>query len=152
MGREKGSTSLGEFVLRGCSREHRANAYRQTLLLSFLLVFNALYYTFSAVHSKDAQAHNPYLTQRNPLWLSARSHGCILLLDLLPLIISNYYLHQFLFGLLVLLTSDRDLRPSAVTLSWRFQLLCYFRGWWSQQNPAHHCMGLPNLMSAISSG
>ena len=59
---------------------------------------------------------------------------------------------QFRFGLLVLLTSDRDLRPSAVMLSWRFLLLCYFRGWWSQQNPAHHCMGVPNLVSAISSG
>lgn len=128
MGREKGSKSLGVFVLGGCSREHRTTSYRQTLLLSFLLVFDALYCTFSAVLSKDAHAHNPCLTQRNPLWLTARSHGCILLLGLLSLIVSNYYLHQFLFELLVLLTSDRDLRPSAVTLSRRFLLLRYLGG------------------------
>lgn len=114
-------------MLGGCSREHRTTSYRQALLLSFLLVFDALYCTFSAVLSKDAHAHNPCLTQRNPLWLTARSHGCILLLGLLSLIVSNYYLHQFLFELLVLLTSDRDLRPSAVT-SRRFLLLRYLGG------------------------
>ena len=36
------------------------------LFHNFLFVLNALYCTFSAVHSEDSHTNNPYPTQRNP--------------------------------------------------------------------------------------